>query len=707
MGNKVLDASQSKKTTYPFFNRELSWLEFNFRVLEEALDESIPLLERTKFLAIFSSNLDEFFMVRVAGIKDQINVDYTKKDPSGLSPAQQFEKISSRTHELVNIQYHCLRESIVPELEKEGIQFITWDRLSEENQIYFQEYFDESISPVLTPMAYDQGRPLPALINRRIYLFIQLQKGKQQKLAFVEIPQNLPRFIQVKGFSETFIILEEIIKNNLNKLFRGYEVVGANLFRFTRNADLSLDEEGAEDLLTAIERELRKRKTGNVVRVEMEKSFPEEGKEFFKMEFDVEEEDFYEIDGLMDLTTLFRLSGLSGYNHLRYPPFQPVSHFRLRNKRDIFREVDKKNLLMHHPFDSFDCVIRFLQQAADDPNVLSIKQTLYRVSGESPVIKALIKAAENGKNVTVLVELKARFDEEANINWARELERAGCHVIYGLVGLKIHCKALLVIRNENGIIKRYCHLGTGNYNDKTAELYTDLGFFTTDEVIAADMSELFNVITGFSQPQSWRKLLIAPLNMRQTMIKMIEEEAKASSKTNPGRIIAKMNSLVDKEIIEKLYEASQKHVQIDLIIRGICCLVPGVEGVSENIRVISIVGRFLEHTRIFYFQNSGNSRYYLGSADWMPRNLNRRIESIFPVEDKESQDTIKKILAIYLSDNTKSRLMQSDGTYIRKYSSDSPKVDSQQVFMQQAVGELKKRELNKIIKPAFIIKHKP
>ncbi len=659
--------NQYSKKQY-FISRELSWLEFNKRVLEEAMDTNNPLLERLKFISIFSSNLDEFFMVRVSGLKDQIEAGYQELDSAGMTPEQQIKQIAKITPILVEQQYNCLKRSILPQLKKYGVEIKKYSQLTDEQTEHVQDYFHHSIYSVLTPMAFDPGHPFPVIINRTLYFIIELTKEGEKKpfYAFMQIPTIFPRIIRIpseKGFS--FIHLEEIIRHHLPLLFKGYKIQSEFLFRITRNADFDLDEEGAEDLLAEIAKKLKTRKTGKVMRLELENSLEDSAMLTMLLEeFQIKKYEIYRHLNPLDLTFVKHLADLPGFKELKYPdaPPHPSCLFKSDN---IFDDIKQRDIFLHVPFESFDPVVKLVETAADDPQVLAIKQVLYRVSGNSPIIHALARAAGNGKQVSVLIELKARFDEESNINWAQKLERAGCHVVYGIVGLKTHCKALLIIRKEEDGVRRYVHLGTGNYNDITAKIYTDSSIFTVKLDFGADVSDLFNLITGYSEPRNWRKLAVAPLNLREKFIHLIENEITHSQAGRTGHIIAKMNSLVDTKIIQQLYKASSQKVKIELIVRGICCLRPGIPGISENITVRSIVGRYLEHSRIFYFENGGEPLYYLSSADWMPRNLDRRIETLFPVENPEAQRRLREILDLNLQDNMKARIMNSDGHYSR------------------------------------------
>lgn len=672
-----------------FINRELSWIEFNQRVLEEAQDTSNPLFERLKFESIVSSNLDEFFMIRVGSLCDQITAGFNKPDAAGLTPVCQMEKISIRVHKLVYDQLNCYNRSLKLALRKEKIFFLKPKELNEKQCQYIKEYYFKNIYPVITPMVVDTSSPFPLILNRSLNIGLLLQKGEafnEQVFATIQVPSVLERIIEVPyDNGKAFVFLEDIIKMNLSSLFNSHKIIASSCYRITRNADLTLDEEGAEDLLEAIEESLKQRKWGNVVRVELEIGMDKRLLHILEEELEISKEQEYEINGPIDLTFLMKFTKKTGYNHLLYSYMKPQVSDEFLKTNNIFESISKNDILLHHPYDSFEPVIDLVKQAAVDPNVLAIKQTLYRVSGNSPIIKALINAAEQGKQVTVLVELKARFDEKNNIIWAKSLEKAGCHVIYGLVGLKTHCKILIVVRKEDTGINRYVHLGTGNYNDVTAKLYTDLGLFTMNPYIGSDASTIFNMLSGHSQPTDLYKLSLAPLNLRERFLYLIAEETENAKMGKKAKIIAKMNSLVDTEIIEALYNASSVGVNIDLIVRGICCLRPGISGVSENICVRSIVGRFLEHSRIYYFYNNGDEAIYLSSADLMTRNLDRRVELLFPVEDKNAVFKIKQILDISLADTVKARILNIDGYYTRIDRRGKENLNSQKVFLNAAV----------------------
>ncbi|MDK2804203.1 MAG: polyphosphate kinase [Peptostreptococcaceae bacterium] len=658
----------TNNTVYPFFNRELSWLEFNTRVLEEAQDLKNPLFERLKFLAITASNLDEFFMVRVASLNDQIIAGYSKKDPAGMLPKEQLDKITLRVHELVSEKYNTYLRSLIPALKKEDIYFKRPKNLTDEQRIFVEKYFFNQIYPVLTPMVVDKSRPFPLILNKSLNIAILLRGNEDIEPVFatVQVPSVLDRFILLpcENDKKEFILLEDIIKIHMDMLFIGHEILDMACYRITRNADLSIDEDGAEDLLEEIEQSIKKRKWGNAVRLEYEKNTSQEIIDYILEESEAFEGGMYRISGPLDLTFLMKFYNLKGYQDLKFENQIPLPSITVQNN-DIFEAISERDIMLHHPFESFDTVVDFVRQAAEDDNVLAIKQTLYRVSGNSPIISALAKAAENGKQVTVLVELKARFDEENNIIWAKQLEKAGCHVIYGLVGLKTHCKLLLVVRREEDKIKRYVHMGTGNYNDVTAKFYTDTAIMTCNPYIGADASAVFNMLSGFSQIQRLEKLDIAPVGLRKKIENLIKNEIRNAKEGFGGQIIFKMNSLVDESMIRLLYEASEAGVNIKLIIRGICCLVPEYTHVSENIEVRSIVGKLLEHSRIFYFYNAGQEKIFMSSADLMPRNLDRRVELLFPVEDECNKARVKNIINLYLSDTDKTRILHSTGAYSR------------------------------------------
>lgn len=651
-----------------FYNRELSWLGFNYRVLSEARDKNIPLMERLKFLSITASNLDEFFMIRVASLKDMVHAKYTKKDIAGLTPKEQLEIISTGTHELVEKQYNTYNRSFLPALKHNGLTIVTqYEALNAEQAEYVDRYFMREVYPVLTPMAVDSSRPFPLIRNKSLNIAALLMDKKRKDtidFATVQVPSVLPRIVTIPSEKEgetCIILLEQIIEKNIQKLFLNYKVLDATPYRVMRNADLTIDEDEAADLLIEIERQLKKRQWGEAIRLEVEQGIDKRLLKILKKELQIQQEDIFTIRGPLDLTFLMKVYGMDGFDHLKEEPYIPQPPKGLDMDGDLFEQIRQKDILLHHPYETFDPVVNFVRFAAKDPDVLAIKQTLYRVSSNSPIIASLAQAAENGKQVTVLVELKARFDEENNIVWARKLEKAGCHVIYGLVGLKTHSKITLVVRREEEGIRRYVHLGTGNYNDSTAKLYTDMGMFTCKRAYGEDATAVFNMLSGYSEPLSWNKLALAPTWLRTRFVELINRERDYAAMGKPARIVAKMNSLCDAGIINALYEASAAGVQIELIVRGICCLKQGVPGMSETIQVRSIVGTFLEHSRIFYFENDGSPEIYMGSADWMPRNLDKRVEILFPVEDPDLKKEIVHILHTQLADNTKAHLLQPDG----------------------------------------------
>lgn len=704
-----------------FYNRELSWLLFNRRVLEEAKDSSLPLFDRLKFLSITSSNLDEFFMIRVASLKDMVQVKYNKKDISGMTPAEQLAAINERTHLFVKDQYDIFNRSLIPALEKEGIHVLShYENLSEKQSKYVDRYFTDEVYPVLTPMAVDSSRPFPLIRNKTLnigailrmkkdkaaggqFRDLYLSHGNKKKgadsndtdFATVQVPSVLPRFVEIpseqKG-EKTFILLEQIIEKNIGKLFVNYEIESVFPYRIMRNADLSIEEDEAADLLIEIERQLKKRQWGQAIRLEVEAGMDKRLLKKLRQELKIKEEDIFKINGPLDLTFLMKLSGLEGYDKLRTPKYTPQPAKWLNGEDHLFDQIRDHDVLLHHPYETFDPVVDFVKQASKDPNVLAIKQTLYRVSSHSPIIASLAAAAENGKQVTVLVELKARFDEENNIIWARKLEQAGCHVIYGLVGLKTHSKITLVVRKEEDGIRRYVHLGTGNYNDSTAKLYTDMGLLTCRKAIGEDATAVFNMLSGYSEPAFWNKLAIAPIRLRDRFTQLINREKEFAKKGKKAFIRAKMNSLCDAGIISSLYEAAAAGVKIELVVRGICCLKTGMPGISENITVRSIVGDFLEHSRIFHFYNNGFEEVYMGSADWMPRNLDKRVEILFPVEDDALKAEVIHILDIQLADNEKARILQKNGTYRRAAKGGHAKLNSQKYFCEEAKRAQKERK---------------
>ncbi|MBE5882855.1 MAG: RNA degradosome polyphosphate kinase [Lachnospiraceae bacterium] len=687
-----------KEFTNPkyYTNRELSWVLFNQRVLNEARDKNIPLFERLKFLSITASNLDEFFMIRVASLKDMENAGYTKPDIAGMTPTEQLKALHEVIHKLVDMQYSTYNRSLLPLLEKNGLHIIRkHEELTEEEASYVDSYFEDNVYPVLTPMAVDSSRPFPLIRNKSLNIGAMVRKkNTEEELEFatVQVPSVLSRIVQLPsdGKRKKIILLEEIIERNMDKLFLNYDIVCAHPFRIMRNADLTIDEDEAADLLKEIEKQLKRRQWGEVIRLEVEDSMDKRLLKIIKKELHIEGKNLYEIDGPLDLTVLMKMYGLDGFNHLKTPKFEPKQVPELPVGCNIFEEIRKGDILLHHPYQTFTPVVDFIRQAAKDPEVLAIKQTLYRVSGNSPIIAALAQAAENGKQVTVLVELKARFDEENNIVWARMLEKAGCHVIYGLVGLKTHSKITLVVRREEDGIRRYVHLGTGNYNDATAKLYTDIGMLTCAETIGEDATAVFNMLSGYSEPLFWNKLSLAPLWLKDKFLHLIEREKKYAMEGRSAHIIAKMNSLCDKDIIAALYEASAAGVKIDLIVRGICCLKVGIPGISENITVRSIVGNFLEHSRIFYFKNDEHYEIYCGSADWMPRNLERRVEILFPVDRPELKEELLHILKNQLKDTVKASVLQPDGIYEKIDKRGKQVYNSQEAFCKEAQDKAKR-----------------
>lgn len=681
-----------------YTNREISWLLFNKRVLSEARDKQIPLFERLKFLSITASNLDEFFMVRIGSLVDMVNAKYTKKDIAGLSVREQLTRLSKETHAFTALQYSTYNRMLLPLLKLNGLIFTErHEHLTEEQQRFVDNYFADNVYPVLTPMAVDSSRPFPLIRNKTLNIGALLVKkgGKEEELEFatVQVPSVLPRIVRIPNAGQTdqnvhtVILLEEIIERNISRLFLNYDVRCAHPFRITRNADLEIDEDEVEDLLLEIEKQIKKRRWGQAVRLEIEDGADKRLIRLLRRELGMEEDDVYRADGPLDLTFLMKLYALEGFDALKHPGYAPQPVPEFAGGESVFDVIKRGDVLLHHPYQSFEPVVNFIRQASRDPDVLAIKQTLYRVSGNSPIIAALAQAAENGKQVSVLVELKARFDEENNIVWARKLEKAGCHVIYGLVGLKTHSKITLVVRREEDGIRRYVHLGTGNYNDATAKLYTDIGLMTVNEAIGEDATAVFNMLSGYSEPRSWNKLSLAPLWLKDRFLYLIGRERKHAAEGKGGRIIAKMNSLCDRDIIAALYEASQAGVKIELIVRGICCLKVGVPGVSENITVRSIVGNFLEHARIFYFENNGRPEYYCSSADWMPRNLERRVEILFPVEDVRLQNKLRSILKGQLKDTMKAHILKPDGSYERVDRRGREPYCSQEAFCEEALAQ--------------------
>ena len=693
-----------------YLNRELSWLQFNKRVLQEAVDDSNPLLEKLKFLAITSSNLDEFFMIRVSGLKHQTENNITRRDIAGMTPEEQIENISELCQQLVAKQYIYLKD-ILQVFQKEGLSFVKPDVIDEEQKKWLENYFEREIFPVVTPMAVDASHPFPFLASKSLNIAMLLERNERDNLvdeendidiktAIVPVPSVLPRIIRLPDTDKNskmhrFIFLEDVLMHYAQRLFIGYDLLEARAFRITRDADLYIDEEDAQDLLVEVERQLKKRQRGAAVRIEFEVGTSRFMRRFMTQEMNLAKEDMYEIDGPVDMTVFFSFCGIKGYDHLRYKeakPHTPWSMIEMKRekKTNIFDMIREKDILIHLPYESFDeSVVEFMLAAANDKNVLAIKQTLYRVSSSSPIVQALEKAVQNGKQVTVLMEVKARFDEANNILMARRLEKAGAHVIYGLVGLKTHSKCTLVVRREKDGIRRYVHIATGNYNASTAKLYTDMGLLSCNDKLGVDASAFFNLLSGYSDPPIWDSFIVAPINLRERCLQLIDREIEFARSGESAHMIAKMNSLLDKEIIDKLYEASQAGVKIELIVRGICVLIPGIPGVSDNITVRSIVGRFLEHSRIFWFQNGGREEIYIGSADWMPRNLNDRVELMVPVSDEELKQRVKKMILLELADNQKAYAMQSDGTWIKNVMEED-RICAQEIFQQ--IAEIRGKE---------------
>lgn len=684
-------------------NRELSWLAFNERVLEEAEDERNPLLERLRFLAIFSSNLDEFFMVRVAGLQDQVKANFHKpENKAGLTPKEQLARIEARTRQLITRQMDVYKQLVYNELPKEHISILKTDQLNAEQRQYVQTYFDETIFPVLTPIAVDAYRPFPTLLNKTQNLIVILEQQHaeeelKEKVAIVQVPSVLDRVIRVPSAADDIcgVLLEDIIVKNIDELFLGYQVKSVQSFRLTRNADLTIHEEGARDLLVEIEKELKKRKWGATTRIEVRSGEIDDNVlEFLLEELEDWDAQIFRLDGPLDLTFLFSFCKMvaEGRESLEYESFIPQAPQSLEFDEDLFEKALKEDIFFHHPYESFQPIVDFVTDAAHDPDVLAIKQTLYRVSGNSPVIRALKQAAESGKQVTVLVELKARFDEENNVHWAKELEQAGCLVIYGMHNLKTHSKITLVVRKRQGRIERFVHLGTGNYNDATAKIYTDMGIITTNKKIGVDATNFFNYLSGYTNKPDFGHLVVSPYDIRDAFLRLIEQEIAFHKQFGNGSIKAKMNSLTDKDLIMKLYEASIAGVEVHLIIRGICCLRPGIPGISENITVTSIVGRFLEHSRIYWFHHNGENKLYLSSADMMTRNMIKRVEILFPIFDTTIKQRIMDAVNTELEDNVKARVQDANGVYHYKEQRDQKSVDSQNIFLKQAYRVLNDEE---------------
>ncbi len=686
-----IETSRDSISPELYINRELSWIEFNKRVLHEACNPAHPLLERVKFIAIFSSNLDEFFMIRVSGLEKQVEAGNDTLSFDGLSPMQQLLEIRQRTIEMLSERSRLFYEELIPQLAEAGISFAKYEQLSETHKQALNNFFDEQIFPVLTPLAFDPGHPFPFVSNLSLSLAVQLKGSSDDSLRFarVKVPDGLSRLIRldkVKGIKLPkgkliYVWLEDLIAGNIQKLFPNVPVISVHPFRVTRDADIEIEEDEAGDLLASISQGLRQRRYGNVVKMDVNPGIPDYIKQVLMENLEIEERKVYEIPGILGLSSLMELMSIDRPD-LKDVPFVPRNPFLEQEEENMFDLLKQRDMLLHHPYDSFQPVIDFINCAAQDPDVLAIKQTLYRVGSKSPIVQALIEAAERGKQVAVLVELKARFDEENNIVWARALEKAGAHVVYGLLGLKTHAKMLLVVRREDEGLRRYVHLSTGNYNAATAKVYTDYSLFTANPEIAADISEIFNYLTGYSKQDTYRKIIVAPLNMRKWILGMIEREIACHKKYGNGHIMLKLNALVDPQVISALYHASQAGVWIDLIVRGICSLRPMLKGVSENIRVVSIVGRFLEHSRVFYFYNNGEEEIYLGSADMMQRNLDRRVEIIFPVLENSFKKGIKHCLETMLQDNVQSWSLYPDGTYMKTVR-EGELVNSQISFLQQ------------------------
>ena len=701
-----------------YWNRELSWLQFNRRCLGEARSRENPLMERLNFLSITASNLDEFFMVRVSSLQDMVHSEYTKRDIAGMTASEQLSAVLADTHDFMSSQYYTYNRQLVPALREEGITMIDdYEDLTEDEKSYLEDYFTTEVYPVVTPMAVDSSRPFPLILNKSLNIGALLtrkenagpgilnrtkkakkaMKSEAENLEFatVQVPSVLPRVIRLPEESEKphtarVILMETLIRHYMPRLFLNYNIVCAYPYRITRSADMDIDEDEAEDLLREIEKQLKKRRHGYAIRLEVENDMDPRMLNILCSELLLPQDEVYHIDGPLDLTFLSKVRKLEGFDDLhehRYAPPQEVP--QLPTGCDIFAQIRKSDIFMQHPYESFQPVVDFIANAAVDPQVLAIKQTLYRVSGNSPIVAALAKAADNGKQVTVLVELKARFDEQNNIVWARMLEKAGCHVIYGLVGLKTHSKITLVVRREEDGIRRYVHLATGNYNDVTAKLYTDCGLMTCKEPFGEDATAVFNMLSGYSEPKSWNRLILAPLWMKNRFLSLIDREAQHAKNGEPAHITAKMNSLCDPDIIEGLYKANAAGVEIDLIIHGICCLKVGIPGISDHIRVRSIVGNFLEHSRIFKFENAGRPEYYAGSADWMPRNLDRRVEIVFPLEDENVKKKAEHILQVELADTMQASLLKTDGTYEKVDRRGKEKINSQLIFCNEAVAAAK------------------
>jgi polyphosphate kinase len=686
-----------------YINRELSWLEFNQRVLEESQDSSNPLLERVKFLCIVASNLDEFFEVRVAGLKQQRLSNVIAPGPDALSPSEQLAAVSVRVRKMVDDKYRLWNDDLVPNLEQNNIFFLRYDELTDEEKRYYTKYFESSVYPVLTPLAVDPVHPFPQLLNKSLNVAVELEGSDlNTNLAVVQVPRILPRLVPYraagKGGMYRYIFIGSLIQAHVGSLFHGVQVKGAYQFRVTRNSDLYLDEEETDNLLKAIELELRKRSRGNAVRLEVQKDCPVHITDQLLQTFDLTNDDLYQVDGPINFLRLMPVLSEVDRPDLKFRPFAPAIVTAAAHHEDIFSQIRRKPILLHHPYESFQTVLDFIEQAAEDPDVLAIKQTLYRTSGDSQIVGSLAEAAESGKQVTVVIELKARFDEAANIKWARTLQEAGVHVVYGIVGLKTHAKLALVVRREEDGLRRYLHLGTGNYHPSTAKLYTDLGLLTCDPELTNDSAELFNWMTGVSVFPDLKKIKAAPKALHQFVLDMIGRETENAKKGKPSGIFGKVNSLVDPEVIQALYGASKAGVKVKLLVRGVCCLRSKIPGTSDNITVRSVIGRFLEHSRIYRFENAGHPEVYLASADWMARNFFRRVESCFPIEDPELRSHIDRLLDIYWRDNVKAREQGSEPTYLRR-PIEGERVDAQAIFLEQA---LKSKKLDVDVKPVLL-----
>ena len=699
-----------------FINRELSWLEFNQRVLDEALDAQTPLLERVKFFCIACSNLDEFFEVRVAGLKQQVESSVVERSLDGLTASENLSAVTQRVRKMVEQKYQCWREEILPALAENGIRFLDFKELSKPDLAWIENYYRAKVRPVLTPLGIDPAHPFPQLLNKSLNIVVQLEivqaKETRRRLAVVQVPRVLPRLVKLPraDAKQDYFFLGNLIGHYLDDLFPGTKILGYWHFRVTRNSELYIDEDDMANLLKAVENELHNRRRGDAVRLEVEKDCPPEVRAQLLENFRLSEEDLYLIDGPLNPVRLMSIYDGDHSPELRDPPFVAPIAPALRDERDLYAAIRERDILLHHPYENFSSVVDFLKQAAEDPNVLAIKQTLYRTGGDPQIVGALMDAVRNGKQVTAVVELKARFDEANNILWAQKLEEAGVHVVYGLVGYKIHGKMCMVVRRDDDAIRRYVHLSTGNYNPTTARVYTDVGLFTCRADFSEDATNLFNLLTGICQFQGTRKFFVAPFELHKRVLSLIQREIENAKKRLPARIIAKMNALVDREVIEALYIASQAGVKIDLIVRGICCLRPKVKGISDNISVRSIVDRFLEHSRIFYFENACQSEIFIGSADWMPRNFYRRIEIVFPILDGNLRERIRtEILELALNDNSKARLLNANGVYVRSALRGGTSRRSQSELISRSLGEngLKKSVRQKSQYPSMKLAPKP